>query len=181
MIWVFEYGYDIGYWIFGLGYDLYPSKQIRSRIRSENIRTDFTPSFIYHSILKSALIQAMEFVSTKTWRRLIHSTAVLAAGCPDGRPRLYFVYRLTLHGVCAPPNPTRRLRPARPLVPPPASAIVGSYCNIYNTRSTFEISICNTCNILLKIDETLETCVWNTCKKNTWNAWKPLQTHATSR
>jgi hypothetical protein len=42
-----------------------------------------------------------------------------------------------------------------------------------NTRSTFETSGCNTCNIYLKADETHETCIWNTrstfeaCRWNT--------------
>jgi hypothetical protein len=33
-----------------------------------------------------------------------------------------------------------------------------AHCNMCNTRSTFEISKCNTCNIHLKTNETLETC-----------------------
>ena len=36
-------------------------------------------------------------------------------------------------------------------------------CNIW---STFKISRCNTCNIYLKTDGILETCVWSTCKKH---------------
>jgi hypothetical protein len=32
----------------------------------------------------------------------------------------------------------------------------------YNSRSTFETSGCNTCNIRLKVDETHETCIWST-------------------
>jgi hypothetical protein len=33
-----------------------------------------------------------------------------------------------------------------------------------NTRSTFKTSRCNTYNIYLKADETLEICISNTCK-----------------
>jgi hypothetical protein len=43
-----------------------------------------------------------------------------------------------------------------------------------NTRSAFEIFRRNTCNIRLKSDGTLETCIWDT-RKNTWKTHKQLQ------
>jgi hypothetical protein len=50
----------------------------------------------------------------------------------------------------------------------------GARCN---TRSTFETSRCNTCNIRLRADEILETCIWNTYK----NTWKSCKTYTTFR
>jgi hypothetical protein len=49
-------------------------------------------------------------------------------------PHSHSVYCLTPHGVCAPHDPSR-----------PLAATVG--CNMCNTRSTFEISRCNTCKL----------------------------------
>jgi hypothetical protein len=44
-----------------------------------------------------------------------------------------------------------------------------------NTRSTFETSRCNSCNIQKKTYETIEKkCVWNNCK-NTWKYCKHMQ------
>jgi hypothetical protein len=51
----------------------------------------------------------------------------------------------------------------------------------WNTWSNFKTFRYNTCNICLKADETLETCIWNNCK-NTWITLETIaKTYVTSR
>jgi hypothetical protein len=45
-----------------------------------------------------------------------------------------------------------------------ATVAVESHCNMYDTRSTYKTFILNFCNMRLKKDKILETCIWNTCK-----------------
>jgi hypothetical protein len=87
------------------------------------------------------------------WRLLSFPTmALLASGQTDGHT---CSPRPTSHGIYAPPKPTRCLRFAQFLEPPPSTIASGSHCNMCNTQSTFETSRCNTCNIRLKTDTIL--------------------------
>jgi hypothetical protein len=104
------------------------------------------------------------------WHAYSIFRAVLPPRCPDGR--------LRLHSVCAPHAGARAFsnvnniekrgkgqRPPVPLIWIPSRSWEKEEEEIirrggrWNTRFTFETSRYNTCNIRLKTDETLETCI----------------------
>jgi hypothetical protein len=118
------------------------------------------------------------------WQIIIYSsTALLTLGCPHGcpcpdvRPRPDANTCNPFHaphvGACAAPKRQQHREEGEEAAPACASgsdaqpAPGGGDTEARqqkarrgcNTRSTFETSRCNTCNIRLKTDETLETCI----------------------
>jgi hypothetical protein len=121
---------------------------------------------------KAELLASGRQIEDGTWLMLIPFPARLHSALVPARPTRASVSRAHIGPItCTTCSCKDR---SRPLTLP-------KHISCPTPRSTFEISRCNTCNICLKIDETLETCFCNTCKKHLKKAWKPLQTYATSK